>query len=212
MIMENNTTLGALRRREQNGVPKAKGSKTDLNALFESHIRDDKNRTVTGLDGRFKFVVPLLSSDECLDICKIILDGADAEWDQVQKYRALSVADVKAAVAAGDDETIVSVFGDMDSDEEIEHVLVKYRQSKRHIQSRDDAVDSLHRAMMIDTALRDVRNNPDVSTEKIAWMMDNSTLVEVGTWIEAMNVQVGLDRYIQSQAISDDENGGEKKK
>ena len=202
-MMNENTTLGQLRRRDQKGIPVAKGSKTDLNALFESHIKDDKNRTVTGLDGRFKFVLPLLTSEECLDICKAILDGADMEWAQVEKYRSLSVADVKAAVNAGDDEVIVSVFGDMTDDSDIEQTLDRYRQSKRHIHSRDDAVDSLHRAMMIDTAFRDVRE--EYGSDKVAWLMDNSTIAEVGEWIEKMNVQIGLDKYVQSQAADEAE-------
>ena len=98
--MNTNKTVRQLRRQQQNGTPTFKGSKTDLNALFESHIQDDKNRTVTGLDGRFKFVVPLLSSEEGLKVCSLIMSETDRKWDLLETIRSASVKDIKATIKA----------------------------------------------------------------------------------------------------------------
>lgn len=98
-----NLTLKQMRRQRQNGTP-IKGSKTDLNALFESHIQDDKNRTVTGLNGRFKFVAPLLESEESLKVCSLIMSETDKKWKLLETLRTASVEDIKATIKAVEDE------------------------------------------------------------------------------------------------------------
>ena len=207
-------TYGQMRRRalsEDNGVHIIKGQKTKLSEAFDSYIKDDKNRMVTGLAGGFKFYVPLLTSEECLDICKSILDGADEQWALIKKWRKVTVADVVASLEEKDDDLIAAVFGGFDDEKEIAQELAEIQKDNSDVESRDVLVDTQKHAILIDTALRDVKADPENTPEMIRFLQENSTVLEIADWIGKVSSQIGLDKYLKSRP-ADAENDDEKKK
>ena len=197
-----NRTLRDMRREEALGrQPKRiKGQVSDISEGIRRHVKDPKNRAVTVMDGRVRIEVPLLTSEECLDICERILEGAENEWEMVQEWRELTVDDVKEELNNGD-AVFDSVFGGLD-DKKIQEVLAKYNEDKDHIRNKDDAIASIHRAMMLDVAFRDERKKH--GTDAVATAMDLSTVAEIGRIIEVMNEQIGLDKYIEDKALEED--------
>ena len=207
-------TYGQIKRRalaESNGMPIVKGKKKKLSEAFDSYIKDDKNREVTGLGGRFAFVIPLLSSEEGLDVCKTVLDGADEQWALIKKWREMTVADIMASLEAGDDDLVSLVFDGMDDEKAIAKELADIQEANSDVESRDVLVDTQKHSVFIDVALRDVKADEENTPEMIRWLQEESTVLEIADWIGKVGNQIGLDKYLKSRPV-DDENGEEKKK
>lgn len=191
--MNNRALVGDLMRPD--GVPQAKGQMASLNELFEKDIRKDERREVTAVDGRLRFKVPLLTSEECLDTCKEILEEAHALWERLN----MTVEDVRARIEGGD-KVYQDIFGEL-TDEDLANTLALIKKQNENILSKDDAIAKVHRGMALDIAFRDVRQ--DVPEERLSWAIKNSRLDEIGDMIEIVNAQVGLGKYIEDREMED---------
>lgn len=194
----------------QREVVRPKAQSKTLRELFEKDIRKGSERDVPVLDGRYVVRVPLLSSEECLELCQKIVEDSERIWEMM----SISVAEVQKKIDAGD-VRYQELFGKWMKDEDkIARALARYRERREDegLLSLDDVIAQQHQSMAVVTALREVLESE--GQEMVSWLMEKMMMDfpgEMAMLMSRVNGQIGLDRYLKDREKEEDLENDKKK-